>query len=615
MATFRYQPLPHDPQNPMIRIIELLPGSTTDAIQCNLLHAPLSNPPAYEALSYCWGSPLVYVEISCNSCNLGITTSLLTALIALRSKQDIRYVWVDAICIDQGNYKEKSSQVQLMGRIYRSATRVLVWLGECAEQSELVEALVPVLLEAKRKRAANNDERTLWDFSRVDLRYYGLPHFLNSAAYFPLCRLMSRPWFERVWIIQEITLAADAVVYCGEWKMPWMALVEAFGFLQDVGRDVFHGLLDSRNLQALQWERTRSASGRAQSLFSLLLRHQAALAGDSRDKVYALLGLACEEDVVEVDYSLSAKEVYVKATIKLLRQHQNLDVLSIAQVHDNEDLPSWVPDFKASQDTRLPLLLEPGDFEGEWLGFRAAGETRSNPTFKNNNTIMLISGMIVDEIVACGPVLEIRENYDLYSLKRAVKTMMEDPEQEAVLYHWEKVARARTGMIYVTGEPILDAYWQTLCILPQQAQVNNVRSAFEEYDDFRRLNRVLNALLLDVLALNYKNWPYKILDFVGGLCLILFRFLRWDVSPNTTFPMLMFASRGRKIVRTRTDYIGLASDIVSVGDKVGLFQGSKVPLVLRRKEPYWQMLGEAYIRGMVDGECFIEEECTEMYFC
>ncbi len=265
--------------------------------------------------------------------------------------------------------KEKSSQVQLMGRIYRSATRVLVWLGECAEGSELVEALVPVLLEAKRKRAANNDERTLWDFSNVDLHYYGLPHFLNAAACFPLCRLMNRPWFERVWIIQEITLAAEAVVYCGEWKMPWMALVEAFGFLQEVGRDVFHGLLDSRNLQALQWERTRFASGGAQSLFSLHLRHQAALAGDSRDKVYALLGLACEKDVVEVDYSLSAEEVYVKATIMMLRKHQNLDVLSIAKVHDNGDLPSWVPDFKRSRGTRLPFLIEPGGFEGELMGF------------------------------------------------------------------------------------------------------------------------------------------------------------------------------------------------------------------------------------------------------
>ncbi len=229
--------------------------------------------------------------------------------------------------------------------------------------------------------------------------------------------------------------------------------------------------------------------------------------------------------------------------------------------------------------------------------------------------MLLISGMIVDEIVACGPVVEILENYDWYSLKRGVKTMMKDPGQEAVLHHWGKVARARSGTAYVTGELILDAYWQTLCALPQQAQVDFARSAFEEYDDFRRPNRVLNTLLLDVLALDYKNWPFKILDFVCGLCLILYRFLGWNVSPNTTFPSLMIASRGRKMVRTRTGYIGLPSDIVSVGDKVGLFQGSKVPLVLRNKEAYWQMLEEAYIRGMMDGEQFIEEKCAEMCFC
>ena len=69
------------------------------------------------------------------------------------------------------------------------------------------------------------------------------------------------------------------------------------------------------------------------------------------------------------------------------------------------------------------------------------------------------------------------------------------------------------------------------------------------------------------------------------------------------------------MVRTRKGYIGLASQFVDLGDKVGLFQGSKVPLIIRLQEPYWQLLGEAYIHGMMRGECFVKDECHSMVFC
>jgi hypothetical protein len=61
-----------------------------------------------------------------------------------------------------------------MGKIYQLAKFVVIWLGEQADGSELLRGLVPALLEAKRKRVAANDERTLLEMTAADRKYYGI---------------------------------------------------------------------------------------------------------------------------------------------------------------------------------------------------------------------------------------------------------------------------------------------------------------------------------------------------------------------------------------------------------------------------------------------------------
>jgi hypothetical protein len=601
----------------MIRVLELFPGSPPEPIRCYLRHVLLFNHPKYEALSYCWADSPKQQIIVCNGALLEITESLFTALIWLRSDKQSRVLWADAICINQADPEEKSHQVGLMGKIYQLAKFVVIWLGEPAEGSELLGGLVPAFLKAKRKRAAANDERTLLEMTAANRKYYGIPHW-SSTAYLALCHAVTRPWFSRVWIIQEISLATNAVVYCGSWNMPWVSLVEAVEFVQNIGLGIFDHLLHAQSLQVLQWSRARVANGVQQDLLSLLLRHQSAQATDPKDKIYALHGLASDSHVIEINYSQSLEEVYADVAMKLLEHGQSLDILSVAYLHENENLkglPSWVPDWSVGNYVHLPLLLQLGDEEGYGLDFRAAGQTESHPIFKNGGKILGISGLIVDDIVACSPTLQMHSYYNMFDFRLGPQTLMKRLEDEGVLHHWEKVAELRSRKSYVTGEAILDAYWQTLCAFPLDREVEAVQREFAAYRNFNSLHRWLVGLLLDTLGLDYTNWPYKVLNIIGSIILLFFRVLGWTSNPDSTFPSLTVASRGRKMVRTRKGYIGLASQFVSLGDKVGLFQGSKVPLIVRRKGPYWQLLGESYIYGMMSGECFDEDKCDLMWFC
>lgn len=132
MVPYVYQPLERPDQQ--IRLLDLFPAQS-GLIECKLRSESLdgSTSGSYEALSYCWGSPTASkVCILVDGSSFFVTPNLHAALLRLRSASPSksRTVWIDAICIDQGNIREKNSQIPLMSQIYSSCQRVVVWLGE-----------------------------------------------------------------------------------------------------------------------------------------------------------------------------------------------------------------------------------------------------------------------------------------------------------------------------------------------------------------------------------------------------------------------------------------------------------------------------------------------------
>jgi hypothetical protein len=98
-------------------------------VRCKLSHVTFGEKPQYEALSYTWGDPNDLEDIIINGLKIKVRANLYSALRHLRTKEP-RVLWADAICIDQGNFQERTYQVGLMDYIYTRASCVLVWLGE-----------------------------------------------------------------------------------------------------------------------------------------------------------------------------------------------------------------------------------------------------------------------------------------------------------------------------------------------------------------------------------------------------------------------------------------------------------------------------------------------------
>ena len=128
LPAYNYSYLPEN----HIRVLQLLPHPDANApVDCALINYPLldarKGTHLYEAVSYVWGPPPNTHHLLVNGACLSVRQNCYAALVRLRDPAIPRFLWVDAVCINQDDNDEKTDQVQLMTWIYSSARGV--WSG------------------------------------------------------------------------------------------------------------------------------------------------------------------------------------------------------------------------------------------------------------------------------------------------------------------------------------------------------------------------------------------------------------------------------------------------------------------------------------------------------
>ena len=204
--TMSHYSKPLDPRRKEIRHLILQPVSAGTEIRCSTETVSLLEQPEYEALSYVWGDMSVQREIIFDGMPFPVTENLAIALHHLRLPDKPRRVWVDALCINQSNAKERNEQVTLMGEIYTMAKPVLIWLGEASEGSD--EAFASMSTITKETEVEEEISQKMFAF---------------------YMRLVEREWFTRLWTVQELALASqDPLVGCGFTWTTWSTLLGAW---------------------------------------------------------------------------------------------------------------------------------------------------------------------------------------------------------------------------------------------------------------------------------------------------------------------------------------------------------------------------------------------------
>ena len=332
LAKYPYRPLRYEDS---IRLIQLHPCEDVNGpIKFFLLSARLSETSwGYEALSYTWGAEYPKQAIFCQSPQsvLEVTQNCYSALKRLRN-DTVRCLWIDAICINQEDMNEKSVQVRMMERIFKAASRVIVELGEATPGSCL---LFDELVEAETS-------------GTLDIRPSP-----NKSIVRELECLFRRPWFSRVWVIQEVVLNSCVRIVCGSQGCSLTTLRACqFGF----GKR--HLVTVREDPPVLRLCAKLDDLKLSRGLWTVLIRTRSLSSTDPRDRVFALLSLVRSSLGIGrqlIDYTQSCEAIFARVALLLLQQ-VGLNYLTIMRHGHTRAMSSWIADWSQNSQNNDKLI-------------------------------------------------------------------------------------------------------------------------------------------------------------------------------------------------------------------------------------------------------------------
>jgi hypothetical protein len=346
--SFIYDPIPQD--SDQIRLLRFFDSKTI-----LIFHASLSNPPGYRALSYTWGNSLsdeplqvlIDVDGELQPRNLVVTENCMGALKRLYEDDSLTPVWVDAICIDQNQDNERNHQVSLMSNIYSTAEKVQIDLGPGDQGTRRALRYIKQEYEFNLKSTG------------TPLQYFPYTDIAPLNVQESLSDILSRSWFTRVWVLQEVHFAKYAEVLCGKDKIPW-SILRLLG-IHYYENDHAHSRL-TVSLSNLEPSTSSQNTAKIPPILSIaenqkvektlwhwLQETYSLKSTDPRDSVYALLGLA--SDVREGGFHLTADYTKTLAEVRLLAMNRSLvTVLNVACIKNGFKL-------EIGQETSLEDVL------------------------------------------------------------------------------------------------------------------------------------------------------------------------------------------------------------------------------------------------------------------
>ncbi|KAI0380331.1 heterokaryon incompatibility protein-domain-containing protein [Hypomontagnella monticulosa] len=544
------------------RLLELLPGDNW------------SLPPDYEAVSYAWGNTDKKVAAICDGDRLMISLGLQDALTQMRYSDRSRLLWVDAVCIDQMNIEERGQQVSNMRSIYAGAQSVLVWLGtdvdgqgECAITA-LNEIAASCLCQVASKgptevpKLKSKDE--LWDL--LPEQILNNLHCDDPKTWASMSWLFSRPWLSRLWVIQEVHSNREVQMLCGSTQVSWDVVALGASYILRHSKIYLQWGFSESYYANAYYMRRRYWLERV-TLASLLNWGRSFDASDPLDRVYALMGMppfSRMQYPKAADYSLSKVDLYTDIAAWCIRKTQNLRILYYSQhLQDDGGFPSWVPqwDRKARYEAIEDFLTK--------LRWRSTSDTKLRVEIEDSSRILRLTGVIFDVVQS------------QISLGQTTWSPCQVSGDHPVLEFWAKQQSNPT--MYPTGEPSLDAFSFVLTA----GLDHSLRKAS---DNSARFKSNFTAYLNQLLEVSgYDSRLYGPLKDSGGVDWFNYETLVRRKCHNRS---LLFTEKG---------YLGLGPDC-QAGDLVCLIFGSEVPFILRPANGYYQLVGDAYVHGIMEGE-------------
>ncbi|OGM50821.1 hypothetical protein ABOM_000657 [Aspergillus bombycis] len=424
-----------------IRLLTILPAWKSEApIKCSLQVASLDTFPKYEAISYVWGDIGEVNDILLDRCAIPVPRNVRRILQRLRHRTKRRVIWIDFVCINQGDVAEKNTQVPLMSAIYANATSVIAIIS--------LDNLCQNAADVIKWREMSTWENRRWNnacwwikgvICRISVRYekrfsVSLRNILDFDHHFFFAE-----YWTRMWTFQEYRLSQGnpPICICGDVELPATATFDhyqthlnAIKFISEMrsrvitGRrtrlkdhyaeiktqiDNLNGWFSLQDSQNVAVRHTWTSDKDEISVLSLLDETRGRKCQNPKDKIYALYGLLPSlQKAYPPDYNKSLSQISFETAKYILQEGlENIAMLNMFCLREdrleNISIPSWVPDLTTtgsiSTATNRLCHSKRLALSGCFLPIQA----QCYPEFTEDPSVLRISGRPIGK---CRPIFQ-----------------------------------------------------------------------------------------------------------------------------------------------------------------------------------------------------------------
>ena len=556
-----------------IRLLNLHPGQHSEPLEGALEHCSLRST-GYTAISYQWGSSMSPFEIKTSEGTVSITSSLHSALRHVRHPTKSILVWADAVCINQSDTHEKTIQIRHMREIYEDASTVCAFIGEGDGASDRALKTLMKIRDDARQPKADPDASPSCDRRKMP------PD--SDPVWEDIKAVLSRGWFRRAWITQELVLAKRVVFQCGDWTGSWEDVFKAIRICMLEPNPLSQddtGLVHAAYALGVMRESFKNPLKQKHcDLLTVLELFSHTQVTEPADKLFALLGLARDvkdDDDFNPDYGSLLEDVARKYASFFVGQGKAARLLCRAGLAKSYPFSSWIPNWTGAASS--------GSIS-TWHGRRGLFAASSNISIHarvitDPDALRLrVEARRIDKVICRGTISLEKANLITFlgSIRQSVDSLRQPyptGESPADLKHVLPIGH--------TNRPHLD--------LDRDAKVKEAVGDSPPGDGAELPSSVPNIeCIQDMLDAQKKPWGKR------------------QPMWNYWHTVHSFASRlgNGRFLATERGYAGMGPGGLEVGDEVWVVSGVSTPLLLRRVEgkSVYRLVGECYVHGVMYGE-------------